>query len=507
MTGKEQKRKKNSYRKNDVIAKVRAYIQKYKMFERGETVITGISGGADSVCLFFILRKLEEELGIRIVAVHVNHGIRGEDALEDQRFVEQLCQKERIPLEIVSCQLELIARNRKQSMEEAGRDIRREAFTQAAQKYGASKIALAHHKNDNAETLLMNLVRGAGLNGLAGIKPVSGNYVRPLLCLERREIEGFLEENRISYQTDQTNLTDAYTRNKIRNRVIPYLETELNPRAAAHMSEAAEQLQKVQEFLSKQVERFREECVRRYPEGILLQEKPFRRGEQILKEMAVLSCLEEAAGQAKDLAAVHVTDVIALFEKQCGRQIVLPYQMRAVRVYEGVLIEKREEEMKRRQGSRTKEEAGRLENSGQETVGGETLCQIPGTVSHRTSQGKEVTVTCRLPDLPENPGNLQKSHTNCFDYDIIKKDLCVRTRRPGDYIVIDREGRKQKLKSYLINEKIPAKERDEILLIADGSHVLWIVGYRLSLCGRPDEHTKRILQIQIDGGESHGRDN
>ena len=131
MAGKEQKRKKSQYRKNDVIAKVRAYIQKYKMFERGETVITGISGGADSVCLFFILRELQKELGIRLAAVHVNHGIRGEDALEDQKFVEKLCREEGVPLEIVSCQLELIARNRKQSMEEAGRNIRREAFAEA----------------------------------------------------------------------------------------------------------------------------------------------------------------------------------------------------------------------------------------------------------------------------------------------------------------------------------------------------------------------------------------
>lgn len=507
MTGKEQKRKKNQDRKNDVIAKVRAYIQKYKMFERGETVITGISGGADSVCLFFILWELREELGIRLAAVHVNHGIRGEDALADQKFVENLCREKEVPLEIVSCQLELIARNRKQSMEEAGRNIRREAFAEAAQKYGASKIALAHHKNDNAETLFMNLVRGAGLNGLAGIKPVSGSYVRPLLCLERREIETFLEENGISYQTDQTNLTDDYTRNKIRNRVIPYLEEQINPRAAAHMSEAAEQLQKVQEFLSEKAKIFREGCISRENGAILIHADPFQRGEQILREMAVFSCLEEIAGQAKDLSAVHVADVIALFEKQCGRQIILPYHMRAVRGYEGILIEKRKEDAGQRRDDYVKADDGREEIPGQETERGETLCQIPGTVYHRTSQGKEATVTCRLVDLPENPGNLQKSHTNCFDYDIIKNDLCVRTRRPGDYIVIDRAGRRQKLKSYLINEKIPAKERDEILLIADGSHILWIVGHRLSLCGRPDEHTKRILQIQIDGGESHGRDN
>ena len=127
-------------------------------------------------------------------------------------------------MEIVHCNLELIAKKRKQSMEEAGRNIRREAFAKAAERYGAAKIALAHHKNDNAETLLMNLARGTGLNGMTGIKPVRGNYVRPLLCLERREIEEFLEQNGISYQTDQTNLTEDYTRNKIRNRVIPYMK-------------------------------------------------------------------------------------------------------------------------------------------------------------------------------------------------------------------------------------------------------------------------------------------
>ena len=128
-------------------------------------------------CLFFILHYLQEELGVKLVAVHVNHGIRGEDADADERFVQNICETAGIPLEIVRCNLELIAKKRKQSMEEAGRNIRREAFERAAQKYGAAKIALAHHKNDNAETLLMNLVRGTGLNGMTGIKPVRDRYV------------------------------------------------------------------------------------------------------------------------------------------------------------------------------------------------------------------------------------------------------------------------------------------------------------------------------------------
>lgn len=505
MAEKEQKTRAYQYKNKEIPARVQAYIQEHRMFERGETAITGISGGADSVCLFFILHYLQEELGVKLVAVHVNHGIRGEDADADERFVQNICETAGIPLEIVRCNLELIAKKRKQSMEEAGRNIRREAFERAAQKYGAAKIALAHHKNDNAETLLMNLVRGTGLNGMTGIKPVRDRYVRPLLCLERREIEGFLEQNGIRYQTDQTNLTEDYTRNKIRNRVIPYMENQINPRAAAHLSEAAEQLRGVQEFLEKQLKVFKENCVSRKGEKLLIRTEPFQSGDKILREMTVLSCMEEVAGQAKDLSAVHVADVSILFGKQCGRQIMLPYHMRAVRGYEGVTLEKVHAAREKEKEVRQKKEKGILLR--EEELPLEVKCRIPGTVFYQTPKGKKTAVTCRIVDLAETPGNMQKSHTNCFDYDIIKHDLCVRTRRPGDYIVIDREGRKQKLKSYLINEKIPASERGEILLIADGSHILWVVGHRLSLCGRPDEHTKRILQIQIDGGESHGRDN
>ena len=133
MAEKEQKTRAYQYKNKEIPARVQAYIQEHRMFERGETAITGISGGADSVCLFFILHYLQEELGVKLVAVHVNHGIRGEDADADERFVQNICETAGIPLEIVRCNLELIAKKRKQSMEEAGRNIRREAFERAAQ--------------------------------------------------------------------------------------------------------------------------------------------------------------------------------------------------------------------------------------------------------------------------------------------------------------------------------------------------------------------------------------
>ncbi len=187
------------------MEKVRAYIEKYHMVGTEDHIIAGISGGADSVCLFFVLLELCPGLGVPFTAVHVNHGLRGAAADRDEAFVRELCGKYAVPLEVFRVDLESISKKRKQSLEECGRNIRREAFELVCAKCGGTKIALAHHQNDNAETLLWNLARGTGLAGLCGIRPVNGRYIRPLLCLNRREIEGFLEQRGGRLCTDETN--------------------------------------------------------------------------------------------------------------------------------------------------------------------------------------------------------------------------------------------------------------------------------------------------------------
>ncbi len=164
-----------------LIDKVNAYIDKYQMIKDGDHVVAGISGGPDSVCLFFVLLKLQKQKAFSLTAVHINHGLRGEDADADERFVVELCEKYQVPLEIFRVDLELIAGKRKQSLEEAGREVRREAFQSVLEKYGGNRIALAHHQNDNAETLLWNLARGTGLHGLCGIRPVNGVWIRPTM--------------------------------------------------------------------------------------------------------------------------------------------------------------------------------------------------------------------------------------------------------------------------------------------------------------------------------------
>ena len=237
------------------MEKVRAYMEKQHMISAEDHIIAGISGGADSVCLFFVLLDLRDRMGIPFTAVHVNHGLRGEAADRDEEFVRELCGQYGIPLEVFRVDLESISKKRKQSLEECGRNIRRDAFEQVCAKYGGTKIALAHHQNDNAETLLWNLARGTGLAGMGGIRPVNGRYIRPLLCLDRNEIEDLLRQREQGYCTDDTNSDTEYTRNKLRHLVIPVLEKEVNFQAVRHMNEVMEQLREVRDYMELRTDR------------------------------------------------------------------------------------------------------------------------------------------------------------------------------------------------------------------------------------------------------------
>lgn len=474
--------------------KVKAYIEKYQMIEKEDRVIAGVSGGADSVCLFFMLLELQKKIGFSFVAVHVNHGLRGEDADADERFVENLCAKYGVPLKISRVNLELIAGKRKQSLEEAGREVRREVFMQVMEKYGGTRVALAHHQNDNAETLLWNLVRGSGLQGLGGIRPVNGVWIRPLLCLNREEIERYLQRRKQEYCTDLTNLETTYTRNKLRHQVLPFLEQEVNPAAVRHINETMEQMRELQEFVNVELQKAVRQCVTESAEEKRYEIAAVQWWElpEYLQKEVIYHCLERVSGSRKNLGRTHVEAVKELFEKQVGRSRNLPGEILAVREYDGICLEKLPD------AKHMQEEAVKL--------------QIPG-VTFVPEQN--LKITCQILERKERwkvSEIPQKEYTKWFDYDIINC-LYIRTRRSGDRIAIDREGHQQKLKAWFVNEKIPAKERSRIPLITDGEQIVWIVGHRMSGAYQVREQTKRLLQIEIEeeqkkkiGGQNDGRD-
>ncbi len=502
-----------------MIQKILAFIEEYHMLEHDDHVVAGVSGGADSVCLLLVLLELRKKYGLRLTAVHVEHGIRGEDSLRDAAFVQELCARYDVACVVKHCDAPTFAREQGMSLEEGARVLRYDCFREVSGQLSADKIAVAHNQNDCGETLLFQLIRGSGLKGMRGIEPVRGNIIRPLLCVEREEIEAFLQERGQAFCTDATNRETEYSRNKIRHQVMPVLK-EINDGAVEHLYRSTRYAAEAAELVETLAEAARGRCVE--PNGVMPKERraepnsalpkeqraehvllreSLRKEQPLIQKTLVLEVLCEQAGSRKDISEVHVLKVLELFEKQVGRQISLPYGLQAERTYDGVEI-----------GSPGRDEAG---------AGGRRENSVLGELSAGNSGyfGISEVLKPQIPlDLPaygwritarilEKNGEFQeipkKGYTKWFDYDKIKGTLLLRNRCLGDYFIMDAKGRRQSLKKYLINEKIPARKREEILVLADGSHILWVIGGRISEAYKVTKDTERILEVQVNGGKMH----
>lgn len=548
--------------------KVIRFMEEHHMVEKGDCVLAAVSGGADSLCLLLVLLGLRQEWGLRLCAVHVEHGIRGEDSLQDARFVEMFCENHNVPLKIFRCKAEDYAKAHKMTLEEGARALRYGFFAQAAEEFGADKVAVAHNQEDWAETMLFHLVRGTGLKGMCGIPPVRGNIIRPLLCAGREEIEGYLSARGQSFCQDKTNGELLYARNKLRHQVFPALK-EINSQAAAHMAGAACLVAEAAEL----VEDSTLEAAKKYAipkEGGLavsigiLDEKP------IIQKSLLHKALSEAAGGSRDISGLHVQQLLGLFGKQPGKMLDFPYGIRAERVYEGVLLKKRgcmpnqhlsagkkrfqreteggmpEQHLsavekgtrkEAREGSAPEQHLSAEEQEAQketregsmpeqrffaegETREGSAPMQNPAAeegTGHLAGQFWELPVNGTL-EIPafgyeirtkilenhfQNEEIPKKMYTKWLDYDRIKGNMHLRTRQEQDYFVISPDGRQKKLKKYFIDEKVPRQQRGQVLLLAEGPHVLWAIGGRISEDVKVTEETKRVLEIRVYGGNIH----
>ncbi len=469
-----------------MMKKVNLFIEKYHMLTGGDRVIAGISGGADSVCLLFVLLELRKTIGIEVIAVHVNHGIRGAAADSDEWFVQELCRQQQVKCVCYHENVELIAKKRKQSVEETGRIVRREAFDETCKLYHGTKIATAHHQNDNAETLLLNLARGTGLKGMGGIRPVNGCVIRPLLCLNRSEIETYVDTLGCGFCHDETNDENEYIRNRLRHLVIPVLEKQVNLQAVRHMNEAMEQICKMHEYIEQQTDEAYRNCVSvAQDKSILINAESYKKVPDFLQGVLIKRCLAKSAEAERDIQKVHVESIARLFDRQSGKSIDLPYGVKALRDYEGVLLKKQSEPISR---SFLPKEL---------IVPGVT--KIPELNLCISSRIIEKTDEFSLEEVP------QKAYTKWFDYDIMKNNLTIRTRQSKDSIIIDKAGRKQKIKSYFINQKVPPEIREVLPLIADAGQIVWIVGYRMSSAYQITGQTHRILEIKVTEEKSNVR--
>lgn len=471
-----------------------------------DRLLLAVSGGADSVALLRLALIWRQKNALLLRVLHVEHGLRGRESLEDAAWVRSLCREHGLPCQVVPVDVRALAETEGRSEEEAARILRYQVLEEAADRWGGAKIVLAHNLNDAAETLLFHLARGTGLEGLAAIPPKRGRIVRPLLAASRIEIEDWLRDLGQEWRRDRSNEEDTYSRNRIRHQVLPPLLGE-NQRALEHMARTAGIAREASGYIRRQAKRaldryllpggqergdLTERLLPRPASWILSLD--LKREDPFLQREILRLALETAAGEAKDLGCAHVQALLDLLRGQAGRRLDLPYGLLVIRGYKSLQFFSR---------SSGEEET----DSGSETG--------PGleTANRAKIRQDYIPTDLRIGDaglialgedryhyrLIEGGGKEQSQlapYTKAFDYDKIRTALQIRFREPHDRICIDVAGHRQSLKRFMINRKIPAGLRASCPLLADGSEIVWIIGYRQSQFYQANQNTKRVLEIR-----------
>jgi tRNA(Ile)-lysidine synthase len=440
------------------------------MISEGDNLIVGLSGGADSVCLLHILNNIRDQLNIEIHAVHVHHGIRGKDADEDAKFAEDLCKGLGIKYHVYYFNVKKLAKKNKLSEEEMGRKIRYQVFEDVSKELVSSKIAIAHHMNDQAETIIMNALRGTGIKGIAGIRPVRDNIIRPLIECSRKEIEDYCVDNKIHYKEDYTNELEIYTRNKIRHTIIPYIEENFNPNFIASVVNMANLVRNEDDYINKIVLEKADELVEIEDNNYIINLYKFNLLDIVIKRRLIRHILSQI-GSLKNIESKHIDFIIQLSDKEVSKKINLPRGIIARKSYDSIIISV----------------------LGEDKISGfEYNLTIPSNVY---IEELDRTIKCEL--LQNDQKNIipENLYTKWLDYDKIKYNLKVRTRKEGDQIAIKGINGAKKIKKYFIDAKIPKEKRDSIPLLADEENIIWIIGYRISEQYKITEATEKILKV------------
>ncbi|MBQ9589420.1 MAG: tRNA lysidine(34) synthetase TilS [Butyrivibrio sp.] len=474
---------------NSFENKVLNFINEKNMIPKGSRILVGLSGGADSTALLLVLNALKKLLDIEITAVHINHRIRLE-AGEDAQFSEKLCKRLDIQCFVIEKDIPKLSVQWNMTEEEAGRKARYDAFNEVSKKENAQLIAVAHHQNDVAETILMNLLRGSGLHGAAGIRPVRDNIIRPLLCVSRKEIEEYLNKLGQDYCHDKTNDENIHTRNIIRNVLIPVMEKEINKGAVEHLYKVAADFSKADDYIRLVASTVYEEVVTCSKDTISFNLVRYKKEEEIIKKEIILKAFEDLTPSRKDISSAHINAVYRLCENENGTaSLDLPYGITAIRSYETLEL--------------TKKDHCDINSERKDFP-------IPAALK----SGEKISFFIPKLGLTEievfeyNGGKLfpTSPYTKWFDYDRIQEAI-FRKRCDDDYIMIEQSGHlnRKKVNKLMTDAKIPRNERDNIYLLADGNNVLWVPGYRMSGAFKVSETTKEILAINIDnGGNNNG---
>ena len=472
------------------LRKVRQAVESHNMLEYNDAVLVGVSGGPDSVALLHILLKLAPEFNLTLGVAHLDHALRKTHSAEDARFVSSLCEALSLPFFLQQKDVAAYARQSALSLETAGRHARYTFFIETGQKENFNKIALGHHAEDNAEVVLINLLRGSGPLGIAGIPPMrSPGIIRPLIYLKRPEILQFLEKNRLNYVADASNRDFVFLRNRIRHQLLPHLAGTYNPNISDALNRLALIARSEGEWLDGEVSRIFQTVAQPFEDRITLSIEALRSLHVACRRRLLRKAVLYIKDDLKKITYRHI-EALSRFADggRKGGRIDLPDGLSARRSSNTLLIEKKPSSHDRPGENRPAD--------------GVDFCyHIHGATSKpQTLLVKEagrILKWCRHSIKELEPWKNADPNLAFFDQNKVVFPLTIRSFRPGDRLYPLGMDGSQKLKKYFINAKIPRKERRRIPLLISGKDIIWIAGHRMSRKAAISTETQNILKIEL----------
>lgn len=446
--------------------KVLQFIDLYKLIDADDKVLIAFSGGPDSVFALHFLNKFKRKYKIDLCAVHFNHGLRGKESDEDEKFAGEFCKRIHVPFVSKKINVKILAKKNKLSIEEAARSLRYNYLKQIALKTRCNKIVTAHNQSDNTETILMNLFCGTGLSGLSGIPIRRGNIIRPMLCLTKQEIVEYLENEKIGYRVDSSNLSSDHTRNYIRNRILPLIKIKLNPAIDEALFRSSKNFERALRLNEKLIDRLIEQFTIQNPNAISIQlslAKLF--GREIPGEVlkAVLKTYFNHEFEFDDYLKIN-----SLIEKQKGKRVQLSKNLLAYREEDCIRIER----LLKSSNQKVEVKIGEQIVVGQKKIGielaEEKRIEFDGT-------GREEFISA----------------------DRLDEKFILRTWKPGDkFKPLGMKGFK-KVSDFLTDLKTPSSQKENQLVLLNRNQIVWIVGLRIDDRFKLNPRTKKIYKLWV----------
>jgi len=456
----------------EILWKFEQTIRRFNMLQKGDRVIVACSGGPDSVALLHLLNQIKEKYDLKLIVAHINHKLRGQESDEDERFVKRLAQKLKLNFHTKSFDVTRIAKKKKLSIEEAAREVRYQYLNKLALRLKATKIALGHNADDQAETVLMRLIRGAGALGLTGMSIVRGKIIRPLLEVKREEIEQFLKEEKLGFRIDSTNLRKEYLRNRIRLELLPYLKKNYNPKIIDTLNRTASILSAQEDYLEKETLKEFGKMAKAQKEKISLDLAKLFNYDIFLQREILRLVFERLGGGGFKASFNLVERVLSLAQqKKAGRRVFLN---------KDVLAEV---------------SAGHLNFYKVKKAEKDQSLIFPGIVESRRFGIRLDSKVIKKKNLKEKPYSKDEM-TAFLDWDKLKPPLILRNPKPGDrFRPLGMEGTKS-LKDFLTDLKVPRYEKERVRVLTSRGKIVWVLGYRIRDEFKVRKTTENILKIE-----------